>query len=115
MVEMIIFEKYRLMEKLIGLDPLGGRRNTVIRIVYSVAFTSFILMEIFAINLNIHDGLDRVALVVTSLFGAIPMMISYGHLLISRDHYHSISSEMQDIVNGSGYHIIFNICSGDVR
>lgn len=98
---MIVLEKYRLMERLIGLDPLGGRGQVFLRFIHSVPITLFNLMELAFIISNIADGVDQVIYAVAPLFGAIPPMACYIHLLINRHRYHSILNDLEDIVNKS--------------
>lgn len=98
---MIVFGRYRLMEKLIGLNPIGGRENGFLRIVHLFFIVSFDLMESIFIILNIDDGIDQVAPGLAPLFGTIPPMVSYVHLLINRGRYYSLMNDLQDIVNES--------------
>lgn len=98
---MIILQKYRLLERLIGLDAHVGWERIFVRIVYLVSFISFNLMELIFIILNIHDGIDQAIPALAPISGAFPLLACYGHLLINRDRYYYLMNEMQDIVNGS--------------
>lgn len=98
---MIVFEKYRLMERLIGLDPIGGRGRIFLRFINLVPITLFNLMELAFIISNINHDIHQVISALAPLFGAIPPMASYIHLLINRHRYHSLLNDLQDIVNKS--------------
>lgn len=98
---MIILEKYQLFEKLLGLRPLGGRKNIFLRIAYSVTFTTFFLMELIFFILNIRDGISQAAVALAPICGVPPGIASYAQLLIARKRYLSILSEFQGIVNES--------------
>lgn len=96
---MIILERYRLLERLAGLDPLGGRISLIVRIIHLVTFISISAMESIFIILNIHDGIDRAAPALAPLCGIIPGMAYLAHLLMNRERYYSVLNEMQEIVN----------------
>lgn len=100
-IEMIIFEEYRLLERLVGLNSLGGRERIFVRIIYAVSIILMAAMELTFFTLNIRDGIDRAMPALTSLCGSIPTLACYGHLLINRQRYHSILNQMQNIVTES--------------
>lgn len=100
---MIVLEKYRMFEKLLGLHPLGGRKHIYVRISYFVTFISFNLMELTFIILNIHEGIEKVASALSPIFVVPSSVACYAHFLINRDRYNSLLNEMQDIVDESKY------------
>lgn len=99
--EMIIFEKYKLLERLIGLRPFGGWESTFVRTIYLAAFISINIMELMFIIWNIDDGVEVAAPALAPLAGAFTALACYGHLLINLDRYRSLLNELQDIVNNS--------------
>lgn len=98
---MIIFEKYQLLQKLIGLHPNGGYESIIVRITYLFVFMSFCAMEVIIFILNVRDGINRALNAICALSGVVPPMTSYGHLLINRERYYSVLRKMQEIVNES--------------
>lgn len=98
---MIILEKYQLLQKLVGLDSHGGCGASLVQIFYLFIFISFIVMELIVFILNIRGGMSLALNAMCALFGVLPPMASYGHLLIIRERYFYVLRDMQDIVNGS--------------
>lgn len=100
---MIILKRYRLLERLIGLGPFGGKGDMVSRTAYLLVNSSLVAMELAFIILNIHDGIERAVSAFAPLFAAITTLACYIHLFINRRSYHSLLNEMQKIVNESEY------------
>lgn len=98
---MLILKKYRLLERLLGFHPPGGRINICLRIIHLISYISFAWMELSFIILNIRDGIDKVASALAPFCGILPAIACCVHLLIYRERYHCLLNEMQDIVNGS--------------
>lgn len=98
---MIVLEKYKLLQKAIGLNPDGGHGNTAVRVLISVLFLFLNLFVLIYFFLNIHDNIDRALSVLPALCGGISIMAVYWHLLIRRERFYSLLCDLQDIVNGS--------------
>lgn len=98
---MIILEKYRLLEKSLGLDPLGGPRNVLLRTVILTVFFSFNSMELVFIISNIRGDIEETASALAPICGVGPAMATYALLLIFRERYYSLMNGMQDIVGES--------------
>lgn len=98
---MIILEKYRFLEKFVGLNPLGGRKSIVLQFIHLFIFILFNLMETIVFILNMRVNLNLASNAMCALCGVLPPMATYGHLLINRERYYSVLREMQDIVNRS--------------
>lgn len=98
---MIVLEKYKLIQKLMGLDPQGGFEKFILRFIFSIVFIlCFSTITIYFIS-NIHDDVYRVWAVLTSDFPTVSLMSSYFHLMIYRGRYQSLLNDLQDIVNES--------------
>lgn len=98
---MIILAKYKFLQKLIGLDPLGGFENIVLRFIYwFLLFSTAMLISIFFF-LNIHDDIHRAWGALTALIAFTTVVTTYSHLLIYRHRFYSLLDELQDIVNES--------------
>lgn len=98
---MIILAKYKLLQKLIGLDPLGALENIVVRITYwLLLFSTAGLISIFFI-VNIHDDIHRAWGALTAIIAFTTVVTTYSHLLIYRDRFYSLLDDLQDIVNES--------------
>lgn len=98
---MKIFEEYRLLERLIGLNARGGRESIFVRIICLISIILMAAMELAFFILNIHDGIDRAMPALASLCGSLPTLACYGHLLINRQRYHSLFNQMENIVTES--------------
>lgn len=98
---MNILEDFRLWERIIGLYPLGRRETVFVRIVYLTSFVLFISMQLIAIILNIPDGIDKAAPALAPFCAVVPAMTNYGYLLIIRERYYSLMSDLENIVNES--------------
>lgn len=99
--KMIILEKYKWLQKSLGLDPLGGIENILVRILYLVTLISFNSTELIFIILNIRDGIEQAAPALAPIGALVSVMISYGYLLINRKVYYFLLHELQEIVNES--------------
>lgn len=100
---MIVLEKYKLVEKLVGFNPHGGVENTILRIVYMVTFISFNIMELIFVILNVQNGFDRLVMVtaICAFCGVVPVMFSYAHLWINLKRYYALLDDLQQIINES--------------
>lgn len=99
--KMIIFGKYKFLLRMSGLDPQGGRKNIVPRIIFLVAFilfnSSVLVLLIFKFQRDINQALNILPILLSS--GSL--FATYFHLLINRAQFHSFLNEMQDIVQES--------------
>lgn len=98
---MIILEKYRLLEKFIGLSPDGRIENIISQTIFVHTLISFNLMELIFIIVNSQYGFEKAATALSPICGVIPAMADYIFLLFNRKQYYSLLREMQDIVNDS--------------
>lgn len=98
---MIILEKYKLLEKLIGLNPSGRIENIILRTVYLVILMTFNLMELIYIVVHFREGIDRAAPALAPFSGVFPALANYIYLVMDRQRYYSLLTEMQDFVNES--------------
>lgn len=98
---MIILEKYKFLEKLVGMNPVGRIGNIILRTIYLDTLISFNLMETIFIILNIRDSFEQAATALSPLCGVLPAMANYMYLLINREEYFSLSKELQDVVSES--------------
>lgn len=99
--KMIVLEKYKWLQKAIGMNPLGGRNNILLRILFSLLFVSFNLMVSIFFILNIHDGIQKTFSILPAICGVMSALLTYWHLLINRKQFYSILFELQKIVNES--------------
>lgn len=99
--KMMILQRYKFLEKLVGLNPSGGVENIVLRVIYIVTLLSFQLMELIYVIVNIRYGIDKAASAMAPLTGVFPAPANYIYLVFSRAHYYSLLKELQGIVNES--------------
>lgn len=98
---MIMFGKYKFVLEMCGLNPQGGRKNHMARIVYSVIFFFFTLLTSTFLALNFQRDTDQSLSVVCILLSHMAIISTYFHLLINRKQFYALLDEMQDIVNES--------------
>lgn len=96
--KMIVLEKYKWLQKAIGMDPIGERYNIILRFLFSVLFASFnSMVSIFCI-LNIHGGIEQTSAILPAICGVMSAMLTYWHQLINRKQFYSILFDLQKIV-----------------
>lgn len=95
---MIILEKYKWIQNAIGVDPLGGRYNIILRFLFSVLFVSFNSMVSIFFILNIHGGIEQTSSILPAICGVMSAMLTYWHQLINRKQFYSILFDLQKIV-----------------
>lgn len=98
---MITLVKFKILLKVIGLNPLGGRENIILRILYCFMLFSFNFMCFMCFIVNIDDNANLAWAALTSLFAFVSLLAVYLHLLISRGSFHLLLDDLQDIVNES--------------
>lgn len=98
---MIVLSEFKLLHKLMGLNPLGGRGNLAIRFFYFVVGLSGVVAFTIFFVLNVHKDIFRAAAALPSVTGFILFMTNYMHLLIRRKRFYSLIDELQKIVNRS--------------
>lgn len=95
----VVFRKFLILQKLMGLDPYGGRVNFCGRFIFSALMILAILLPLINVILNFRDKADLAAL--PSIFGCGPVAPFYLHLIVKSDRLYSLLDELQDIVNES--------------
>lgn len=103
---MIIFGKYRFLLQMSGLDPHGGRKNVVARIVFSVTFALFILLTSIFFVLHFRRDVGRVMPIVPLYLGFLAIIATYFHLLTNREAFYSLLEDLEDIVHKSMLNVI---------
>lgn len=96
-----IFGNFVIFQKFNGLDPQGGHRNTIARVVYSVLFISFNSLTSIYIALNFRRNPDQALYAVSIVVANSAYIPTYFHLLINREQFYSLLSDMHDIVHES--------------
>lgn len=96
--KMIVFGKYDFYPELIGLNPQGGSKNLIGRIILSVTFISFILMTSTFLLQNLHQNLNQVLMPVTILIGFGAIIAVYFHILVNRKLFYGLLEEIESVV-----------------
>lgn len=105
---MIILGKYNMLLQVTGLDPHGGCKNVIARIVFSILYFLFNLLSIIFLVLTFGDNLEQTLLLMLIIFSHLAIIPSYFHMVINRKRFHSLLDELQDIVQESkNAHSIF--------
>lgn len=99
---MIIYGKYKFLLQMSGLDPQGGRKNIVPRIIFSLAFVLFNLLVSTLFMFNFRRDIHQALEILPIILGSGSLFATYFHLLIYRGQFHSFLGEMEDIVRKSG-------------
>lgn len=95
---MNIFGNFIIFQRITGLDPQGGRRNTMVRIVYLVLFISFYLSTAIFVALNFHQNIDQALYDVTIINGNSAFALTFSYLSINRKQFYSLLADMEDIL-----------------
>lgn len=98
---MIVLSEYKLLQKLMGLNPRGGHGNLAIRFFYLVAALSGVVAFTIFFVLNVHKDIYRAASGLPPIIAFILFMTNYMHLLIRRKRFYSLIDKLQKIVDGS--------------
>lgn len=98
---MTIFLKFIIFQKITGLDPQGGWRNTIVQIAYSLLFVSFYLLTTIFIALNFGQNLDQALYDVSVMNANSAFVLTYFHLLMNRDQFYSLLGELQNALHKS--------------
>lgn len=98
---MIVFEKYQLLQKLVGLHSLGGRKSLFVHFAFLAVQFSFAVMETLMFLSNIHGDLFSAIIALSSMCGAMPALCSYVDLLLNRERYYSVLRDLQETVDDS--------------
>lgn len=95
---MILLEKYKLILKLIGLDPFGGRWNIIVRFIHWLIMTPFYLMMGIFVIVNIRDDISKALTVMPLILIVTSLMVMFSHLVSLRCKMYSLMDELRDIV-----------------
>lgn len=100
-LKMIVLAKFKFFQHIIGLDPLGGFKNIIVRLIYWIILFSCELACLMFFLINLHEDMFQslAALPVVSVF--ISHLAIYSYLLINRRNLNSLLDELQEIVNES--------------
>lgn len=96
-----ILAEYRLLEKLIGLNPLSGSGIRFLQFIHLVIIISFLSSELTFFVVNIHYGIERAGSVLPPIGGILPESLIHIYFLLNHERYWSIMNAMQDIVRES--------------
>lgn len=96
-------ERYLLLLKLVGLDPFGGLKNIIGRIIISVVLVLFALMVSTFLALGFRQNIDEVLPTLPMLLVLLAILIYYFHMLLHREQIHFLLAELEDIVHESLY------------
>lgn len=96
-----MLEEFKLLQRLMGLNPQGGFENIVVRfILWIVIFTCDVSFLIYLI-LNVRNDTYRALAVLPGTVGFAINMMTYSHLVLCRNRFDSLLDELQGIVNES--------------
>lgn len=98
---MIILREYKWLQKVLGLNPLGGLENIILQMVYLVPlFTCDVMFTIY-FALNISENSYRAMTALPGCFAFTVLIAIYSHLLTRRERFYLLIDELQGIVNES--------------
>lgn len=99
--KMNIFGNFIILQITAGLDPQGGRRNTIFRIIYAMLFGLFYLFTSIFITKNLRSNIDAALYDVSIINGNTAFVLTYIYLVIYRKQFYSLLEDMEDIVQQS--------------
>lgn len=100
---MAAVKNYRFLLKLIGLDSLGGCRNYFLRIVFSIALISAILLTTIHLLLEYQSDIVRSLSAFPPICAFVSLAATFWHLAANLGHFLPLVSELLDIVHESGW------------
>lgn len=98
---MIVLSGFKLLQRIIGLSPMGGLENLIVRFIYLFVFFSGVLMFSIYFILNIRDDMYRALATFPLICGYMIHALIYLHLLSGRKHLNSLLNDLQNIVDES--------------
>lgn len=107
---MAVLREYKLLQKLVGLNPLGGRENIYFRVFHLFVLCSFDLLALIDFIRKTHGDIDQALAALPTIFGMTLLIANYLHLLVCRERINSLLDDLQNIVIESETQFI--ICLG---
>lgn len=98
---MIVLSEFKLLQKLMGLNPLGGVENIAVRICNLYILTSCNLMFVVYLIVNIHGDIYQVLATLPPICAYTSLIATYMHLLLRRKQFYSLLDELLEIVGES--------------
>lgn len=99
--KMIVLNEFKLLQKIIGFNPLGGIENIFLQVIYWVAFLSSSWMMCTFFILNVRDDIFGALGMFPAFLAYVSHIVTLSHLLTSRDRFYSLLDDLQEIVNES--------------
>lgn len=97
----VIFQKYQILQGLLGLDPHGGRMKISWQIAFSVLLITSVLLPFMFFVLTVRDDIHLALFTLPPIFGNGSVPLIYFHLFMNRERIYSLLGEFQAIVNES--------------
>lgn len=101
--KMITLVKYKLLQKIIGLDPLDGLVNIILRFIFWIFLFSCDLMISIYFILNIHDNKYRAWSAFAAIVAFTSVFATHLYMLICRKRFYALLNELQAIADESKY------------
>lgn len=98
---MIVLNEFKILQKLMGLNPLGGLENIIMRFVHVIAFLSSDVMIAVYFIFNAHDDIIQALGSSNAFFALASHLVTCTHLWMHREEFYSLLDELQDIVTES--------------
>lgn len=96
-----MLREMRLLQRLIGLNPLEGLESFAVRTFYLIAIISNEILLFIFFKSNIHGDTYRGLSSLPAFVACTAHMVAYFHLLVGRERLYSLLDELQSIVNES--------------
>lgn len=100
-IKMIVLEKFKFFQNILGLDPRGGLKNIIVRVIYWIILFSCELACLMFFLINLHEDMFQSMAVMPVVSVFISHVAIYSYLLVNRRNLNSLLDELQEIVNES--------------
>lgn len=99
---MAIFGNFIFLQIVTGFDPDGGRRNTIVRMVYVLLFGLFYLTTLKYIAMHVRqDNINQALYVVPIMNAYTAFVLTYIYVFINRKQFYALLDDMEKIVHKS--------------
>lgn len=105
---MVVLREYKLLQKLVGLNPLGGHENIFFRFFHLIVLSSFDLLALIDFIRKTRDDTYQALAALPTILGMTLLIANYLHLLVCRERINLLLDDLHNIVDESETQ--FTIC-----
>lgn len=98
---MIVFREYELLQKSMGLSPMGGLGNIIVRFIYLITYFLHDLLLAMYVVLNVNENIFEASVAMPPLIGYMLFTAYYLYSLIYRRKFYFLLDQLKSILNKS--------------